>query len=118
MKKLRNHFIGVDSGDVTLFSEFEEDGEMWTGDGPRERRKSIRFTDKFRLPPTVHVGLSLWDMDCEHNFRSEVMAEDVFNLGFHLVFRTWGDSRVARVRMSWIAIGELAFADDWRVDLG
>ncbi|MGX9351373.1 H-type lectin domain-containing protein [Shimia sp. W99] len=116
MKKLRNHFIGVDSGDVALFSDFDTDGEMWTGDGPRERRKLIRFSEKFRVPPTVHVGLSLWDMDCGANIRSEVVAEEVTNLGFHLVFRTWGDSRVARVRMNWMAIGELAFADDWVVD--
>ncbi|MEP2533673.1 H-type lectin domain-containing protein [Shimia sp.] len=116
MKRLRNNTIGVDNGDETLFSDFEKDGEMWTGDGPRERRKLIRFSSKYRAPPTVQVGLSLWDMDCEHNIRSEVVAEEVTNLGFHLVFRTWGDSRVARVRMSWLAIGELAFADDWAID--
>ena len=51
------------------------------------------------------------------NIRAEVVAEQVTNLGFQLVFRTWGDSRVARVRMNWLAIGELAFADDWVVDV-
>lgn len=117
MKKLRNHFIGVDSGDVALFSDFENDGEMWTGDGPRARARLIKFSQKFRMPPTVQVGLSLWDMDSETNIRAEVVAEQVTNLGFQLVFRTWGDSRVARVRMNWLAIGELAFADDWVVDV-
>ncbi|MCP4819306.1 MAG: hypothetical protein GY883_08960, partial [Shimia sp.] len=57
-----------------------------------------------------------WDMDAEHNIRAEVVAEEVTNLGFHLVFRTWGDSRVARVRMSWLAIGELSHADDWAIE--
>ncbi|PSL17674.1 H-type lectin domain-containing protein [Shimia abyssi] len=116
MKKLRNNYIGVDSGDATLFSDFENDGEMWTGNGPRERRKLIRFSQKYRVPPVVHVGLSLWDIDSQNNIRAEVVAEEVTNLGFHLVFRTWGDSRVARVRMSWMSIGELAFADDWQID--
>lgn len=116
MRRLRNHYVGVDQGDETLFSDFETDGEMWTGDGPRERRKLVKFSGRYRTPPSVQVALSLWDMDAEHNIRAEVVAEEVTNLGFHLVFRTWGDSRVARVRMSWLAIGELSHADDWAID--
>ena len=116
MKRIRNNHVGVDQGDETLFSDFESDGEMWTGTGVRERRKLIKFSAKFRVPPSVHVGLSLWDMDAQANIRAEVVAEEVTNLGFHLVFRTWGDSRVARVRMSWLAIGSLAYADDWVID--
>jgi hypothetical protein len=30
-----------------------------------------------------------------------------------MVFRTWGDSRIARVRMSWTAFGEVKSDDDW-----
>lgn len=113
MKRIRNSYVGVDQGDVALFSDFEENGQMWTGDGPRERRKLVKFRSKYRVPPAVHVSLSLWDMDSGPNIRSEVVAEEITNHGFQLVFRTWGDSRVARVRMSWMAIGELAYADDW-----
>ncbi len=113
MKRIRNNQIGVDQGDETLFSDFEDDGDMWTGSGVRERRKLIKFSGRYRVPPAVQVSISLADMDCTHNIRSEAVAEEVTNLGFHLVFRTWGDSRVARVRLSWLAIGELSFADDW-----
>lgn len=116
MKRIRNNYVGVDQGDEVLFSDFETDGEMWTGHGTRERRKLVKFSSKYRVPPSVQVSLSLWDMDAEANIRAEVVAEEVTNLGFHLVFRTWGDSRVARVRMSWLAIGELAFADDWVIE--
>lgn len=116
MRRIRNNHVGVDQGDVALFSDFETDGDMWTGSGTRERRKLIKFSAKYRVPPAVQVSLSLWDMDAQANIRAEVVAEEVTNLGFHLVFRTWGDSRVARVRMSWIAIGELAFADDWVIE--
>ncbi len=42
---------------------------------------------------------------------TEIRAE-----GFAIVFRTWGDSKVARVRVSWMAIGELFEPDDWRID--
>jgi hypothetical protein len=113
MKRIRNSFVGVDQGDEVLFSDFEHNGQMWTGEGARERRKEIRFRTAYRSPPAVHVSLSLLDMDSGPNIRSEVTAQDITQEGFQLVFRTWGDSRVARVRMSWMAIGELSYDDDW-----
>ncbi|TKZ21023.1 hypothetical protein FAP39_07865 [Shimia litoralis] len=116
MKRLQNHLIGVEQGDVPLFADFEDGGEMWTGTGPRERRKKIKFSEEFKTPPSIQVGLSLSDMDSGPHHRAEVTAENVGRRGFDLVFRTWGDSRVARVRMSWFAIGELAHDDDWAVE--
>lgn len=116
MKRLRNHLIGVDQGDVPLFSDFEDGGEMWTGKGPRERRRTVAFSEGFRSPPTVQVGLSLSDMDSAHNTRAEIKAENITETRFDLVFRTWGDTRIARVRMNWFAIGELHHADDWQID--
>ncbi|SHI63372.1 H-type lectin domain-containing protein [Shimia gijangensis] len=115
MKRLKNHLIGIDQGDVLLFSDFEDGGEMWTGKGPRERRKKVRFKETYLKPPTVQVGLSLSDMDSAHNTRVEVTAERITRHTFDLVFRTWGDSRVARVRMNWMAIGELSSDDDWDI---
>ena len=34
---------------------------------------------------------------------------------FDIVFRTWGDTRVARVRVAWIALGAVANDDGWDV---
>ena len=113
MRRLRNHFIGIEQGDHVLFSDFEHDGPMWTGDGPREARSAVCFSESFRTAPSVHVSLSLWDVDAATNTRAEVLAEHVTVSGFDLVFRTWGDTRVARVRMNWLAIGELRHADEW-----
>ena len=35
------------------------------------------------------------------------------NEGFDIVFRTWNDTQVARIRVAWTAIGELPNEDDW-----
>jgi hypothetical protein len=113
MKKFTGSLIGVDQGDEEVFSEFASGGAMWTGEGNRERRKSVRFSEPFRTAPVVHVSLSLWDIDQRANVRAELVAEKVTTKGFDLVFRTWSDTRVARVRMSWTAIGEVASEDDW-----
>ncbi|MGH1425539.1 MAG: H-type lectin domain-containing protein [Pseudooceanicola sp.] len=113
MKRLRNHWVGLEQGDITMFSDFEDGGVMWTGKGPRERRRRVAFSESFRSSPMVHCSPSLWDLDCETNMRGDVSAESISEDGFDLVFRTWGDTRVARARIRWMAIGELRHADEW-----
>ncbi len=113
MKRIRNHLVGVDQGSSVLFSDFEHDGEMWAGTGPRAHRQPVVFTDAFRSPPAVQVTMSMWDMDQKANTRADITAENVTEAGFDIVFRTWGDTRVARVRADWLAIGELRHTDEW-----
>lgn len=116
MRRLRNPRTGIDQGDVLVFSEFDSGGSMWTGEGSRERRKSVSFAEAFASPPAVHVSLSMWDMDTRTAIRADIAAENITETGFDLVFRTWSDSRIARVRASWLAIGDLPYADDWDVE--
>ena len=115
MQVFINQAIGVDQGDDVLFSDFEDGGVMWTGSGARERRKKITFATEFKDEPVVHVSMSLWDMDSATNARADVVAEKITEKGFDVVFRTWGDTRVARARIRWIAIGEVAHEDDWQL---
>lgn len=116
MKRITSGCIGIDEGDDILFSDFEDGGRMWTGDGERERRRALRFSNPFRAPPSVFVALSMWDFQAGANARADVTAERVKAKGFDIVFRTWGDTRVARARVRWMAIGELSGEDDWQVD--
>ncbi len=106
MIRLRNHLIGVDQGETAMFSDFEDGGAMWTGKGPRESRQSVEFSEAFRTAPSVQASISLWDIDTENLIRAEVSTDNVSETGFDLVFRTWGDTRVARIRAAWMAIGE------------
>ena len=115
MKRLRGATVGVDQGNVELFSEFASGGDMWVGSGSRERRKWIEFSAAYRDIPSVHLSLSLWDMDSNANVRADLTAENIGLKGVDMVFRTWGDTRVARVRMAWIAIGEVIGEDDWEL---
>lgn len=115
MKRFSNHLIGIDQGDIVLFSDFEDGGDMWTGTGPRERRRAVRFGQAFRSEPVVHTSVSLWDVDTGPAIRAEVTADCITPEGFEVVFRTWLDTRVARVRVAWMAIGELPHEDDWEI---
>lgn len=113
MKRFRTNTLGVAHGSEFLFSDFQDNGEMWAGDGPRELRRPIMFDAAFKSIPFVQVGLSMWDFDSSTNQRADIAAEDITIEGFTLVFRTWGDTHIARVRVDWFAVGEVWDEDDW-----
>ncbi|MEW2917455.1 H-type lectin domain-containing protein [Ruegeria sp. ANG10] len=115
MKTFQTHPIGIDQGEAVLFSDFADGGEMWTGEGPRERRSAITFSQPFRTAPVVQIGVSLWDVDTSSALRAEVTTADITPEGFIAVFRTWSDTRIARIRVTWTAIGEVAHEDDWDI---
>lgn len=105
--------VGIDHGDVVLFSDFEDDGAMWRGEGPRKSRASVTFSQPYLNAPHVQVSISMWDISNSSNTRADVQAEDITKEGFDIVFRTWADTQVARVRVAWTAFGELPNDDGW-----
>ncbi len=113
MRKLESNVIGMDQGDVVLFSDFEHDGQMWTGDGPRHTRMAVAFSEVYTGRPNVYVSVSMLDISNSGNSRFDVQAENITNSGFDIVFRTWGDSRVARCRVAWQSIGAVRADDVW-----
>lgn len=113
MKRLNSRLVGIDQGEVVLFSEYESGGTMWTGEGERTRRQAVRFCERYRSPPVVHCALSMWDIDSQTNARVEVITEAITATDFTVVFRTWADTHIARVRVCWMAIGELPDDEDW-----
>ena len=113
MKRLQNHYVGADQGEVIMFSDFENNGEMWTGTGDRSATQEVKFSESFRTPPIAQVFMTMWDFDGTTNTRGDIRAVDVMNDGFKIEFQTWGDTRVARLRVGWTAIGELRHADEW-----
>lgn len=116
MKRFSTGSIAVAQGSRVLFSDFADGGVMWTGGGDRETRHLVTFKEPFREPPLVHVSISMWDTDHQTNARGDLSASAITETGFHLLFRTWGDTRVARIRADWMAIGPVVDDDDWEVD--
>lgn len=115
MQRIKAQQIGIEQDSILLFSDFQDGGAMWTGKGRRELRRVIEFSEAFSAPPAVTVGLSMLDMDQASNHRVDICAETVTEAGFVIVFRTWGDTRVARVRADWMAMGAVRHEDDWDV---
>lgn len=108
--------LGVLQGSRMLFSDFADGGPMWVGEGAREARQKVVFSPAFRSAPAVIVGLSLLDLDRRTNARLDLTAENVTREGFEMVLRTWGDTRIARIRADWTALGPVRGEDEWDVD--
>lgn len=113
MKRFSAHTMGIQQGSRMLFSDFADDGVMWTGQGARESRHIVTFAETFVDAPVVMVSMSMWDLDQKTNSRADISTEEITPDGFHLVFKTWGDTRVARVRADWLAIGRVKDENDW-----
>lgn len=116
MRRFAAGSVSADQGSINLFSDFDSGGEMWAGQGPRERRLDITFENAFSDAPLVHISLSMFDADSSNNQRFDLGAENITTKGFTIVFKTWGDSRIARARANWLAIGEQAPAEEeWMI---
>lgn len=115
MQRFGQNAVGVARGSCLMFSAFEDNGPMWAGDGPRVERREIMFPDAFQAPPVVHVSIGMWDIDSSANQRADISVDKITDIGFEIVFRTWGDTRVARIRAEWLAIGPVQHDDDFDV---
>lgn len=113
MRRFDHFAVGVDDGSVILFSAFEDGGAMWTGSGPRIERQQVRFSEPFAAAPTVHVSVTMWDIAVSANQRADIAVANVTPEGFTIEFRTWADTRVARIRAGWMAIGPVRHSDDF-----
>lgn len=116
MKRISTGTFGILQGNRVLFSDFADGGPMWTGQGERESRHEVTFKEAFKQTPAVMVGISMWDIDHKHTSRADISADRVTRTGFEMVFRTWGDTRIARVRAEWTAIGAVHDDDDWQIE--
>ena len=115
MHRLSSGTVGIDHGEVVLFSDFEDDGAMWRGEGPRQSRATVKFNTSYGSVPHVQVSMSMWDISNSTNTRADVQAENITKDGFEIVFRTWADTQVARVRIAWTAFGDLPHEDGWEL---
>ena len=74
------------------------------GDGIREFIVHITFSKPFTEIPDVTASLMMVDISKEFNTRIWVLAQNVSTTGFDLVIRTWSDTMVNSVGVTWVAI--------------
>ncbi len=113
MTKILSSALAMDQGNVLIFSDLEDGGDMWTGKGDRSRTARVIFTEQFRERPMVSFAIKMIDADQSVNLRYDLILEDVSATGFDIRMKTWGDTKIARASINWSAIGA-AFGDgDW-----
>ncbi|MEL6679243.1 MAG: H-type lectin domain-containing protein [Pseudomonadota bacterium] len=116
MLKIRSTLFGVDHGEVALFDHFDAETEMWTGDGVREVQQPVAFSEPFEQVPVVQVAVSLMDADTDAFLRLRVGAREITRQGFTARCEVWGDTRIARLMLTWQATGALDDPEEyWRL---
>jgi len=98
----------VASGVVPVFEGFGADDPMWQGAGARSVSVEVAFAMPFAAPPHVQVAVSTLDADQSRNLRYRLEVEDVGRKSFLVTSHVWDDTRIGRLAVSWIAIGEQA----------
>jgi hypothetical protein len=93
-------------------SRFDASQPGWTLLGPglesggfRTITGQIAFDRAFAVPPVVHVGIVGFDIDHRDNARLQVGIVDIDEHGFGVQLRTWWNTRLWSVDLSWMAIG-------------
>lgn len=73
--------------------------------GPRVFRGRVEFERPFSASPVVQMGVTGFDIDNGANARLNVAVLVVDEQGFDVEVKTWWDSRLWSVDLSWLAIG-------------
>jgi hypothetical protein len=89
-----------------LFNHVDDNGPMWADSGDREVRFKLQFATSFQRPPHITLGISGMDSSCTQNLRFSLSTDLVTPEGFVIVFKTWGDTKIARASVNWSAIGQ------------
>lgn len=91
-----------------LFNHFDGNQKMWSEEGDRSLVRRFVFRDPFILRPVICFGIIGIDSDQGRNLRYSAFSEDITPDAFSIKFATWGDTRIARVSVSWQATGQSA----------
>jgi hypothetical protein len=104
--------VAWEQDSLLLFDHVETRGPMWCGDGRREVAASVPFHRPFSGVPSVQVSIRMIDGDAKSNLRLDLSVSEVDAARFIVTARTWSDTRIGRLAVSWFAIGERAAEDE------
>lgn len=103
----------VASGTVLVFDHVDTGGAMWAKSGEREASATVAFDQPFSVRPAVHLSIQMVDADNARNLRLQLRSSDLRKTGFRVIAYTWNDTRIGRLSVSWMAIGQTG--SEWDV---
>jgi hypothetical protein len=81
-------------------------GDWWNGNGPRETTKHVDFPKgTFQTKSTVIAALSSLDASNGANVRVTATVTNASKDHCDIRISTWGDTKIAGVTVTWLAIG-------------
>ena len=112
MKKLRSSIVGIDQRRRGLVLGFRRWRRNVDRSGPARAASTYQFSENYQSDPTVHVSISMWDMDATNVLRADVQPRTITEKGLIWCFAHGATPR-SRVRASaWTASGS------WKMTIG
>ncbi|EBA02846.1 hypothetical protein RB2150_18367 [Rhodobacterales bacterium HTCC2150] len=93
-------------GSGLLFRHANPGGYMWNDQGDREFEVFIPFETTLERKPLVQVNLSGVDASHAQNLRLTLAVKSTSLEGFVVGAKTWGDTKIASVDISWMAMAQ------------
>lgn len=92
----------IQGGKIEIFSS-EEGWSLSEGNGDRSYWKRFVFEKEFMHAPFVTVSLAGIDASKDTNLRLVLQAHNVTQFAFDLEIRTWADTTIDYVALTWMA---------------
>jgi hypothetical protein len=98
----REGMMQILDGHVTFAAAMPTFKHMRDGFGDRSFRQRVQFPRAFRRVPRVHIGAAGVEVSGESALRFSADVESVDPYGFDLHIRTWGVTKLDRIRVGWV----------------
>ncbi len=86
--------------------EIDEDPTLANGKGGRSFKKEITYKRSWSETPNVYTAITALNSDCKEKTRVEVVVDNKSNSGCTILVKTWDNSEIYHVKVSWFAILE------------
>jgi len=100
LSDLENSVRIVDAGDF----EVDEYPALSSGKGDRSFKKDITFKPSFSERPKVYTAIAALNSACDEMTRVDVKVDNKSSSGCTIFVKTWDNSKIYHIKISWIAI--------------
>ena len=97
--------VKIQSGEFNADFPSNTNHYMHCSTGFRSFKKYINFNEKYEKIPKVIVSIKGLDTNKDTNIRLYLKTENIDTSGFDLLVKTWDNTSIYGVKISWISIG-------------
>ncbi len=96
----------IQTGTVEVSATTPGYASLQKGNGERAVMIDVAFAKSFEVKPDIIISVNSIDIPKESSIRISAKAISISRDGFTIIVKTWEDSKINGVTVSWIAISQ------------